>query len=643
MKKVLLFLSLLIASNTFSIGVDTLKIKSNIKKVTLFFNGAQTTREATINLPKGKHLIVVEKLPSELNPQSIQIEGNQQGKILSVKHSLVYPDGKNKTITACKNKIKQQTIKIKELKNKIDVYNIEEKILLDNSNFSNKTAGTTISEIKEASAFYRIKLNEIRQKKLDLTIQTDSIKEVIQNLYVALNKKVSKEDKTFSKISFIVNCKAPVKEDFKISYFVASAGWSPLYDFRVTGIDKPLNIVYNAAIFQSTGEDWKNVKLTLSSNNPSLSNKKPELKPWFINREPVYEDNYAATGQAALSGIITDAETGEPIPFANITISQHGAMIAGTTSDFDGKYTIKPIKPGNYDLIVAFLGYVSIEVQNVTVAANTVVFKDFPLQPSSETLDEVMIIDHSTPSANKTSTMPKRSSRRSSASKVNGVRSSRNNSKVFYFNGYKTETTPTSIEYNIDTPYTILSDGNDYTVQIKEMKLGVNFVYYAVPKLEKDVFLIAEIYDWSKLNLLSGKASTYYKGTYTGETDINVDKIKDTLRLSLNRDRNIIVERTLLKEKNEKQFIGKNIKETINRSITVKNNKNKSIKIIVEDQFPISENKSVVIERLESSNGRVDDKTGKVVWNLALKPGEKKELTLKYSVKYPNRMHLNTE
>lgn len=643
MKKALLFLSLLIASNTFSIGIDTLIIKSKIKKVTLFFNGAQITREATISLPKGKHLIVAGRLPAELNPQSIQIESNQQGKILSVKHSLIYSDGKNKTITACKNKIKQQTIKVKELKNKIDVYTIEEKILLDNSNFNNKTAGTTISEIKEASAFYRIKLNEIRQKKLDLTIQTDSIKEVIRNLYVALNKKVSEENKTFSKISFIVDCKAPVKEDFKISYFVASAGWAPLYDFRVTGIDKPLNIVYNAAIFQSTGEDWKNVKLTLSSNNPSLSNIKPELKPWFINREPVYEDNYAATGQAALSGIITDAKTGEPIPFANITISQHGAMIAGTTSDFDGKYTIKPVKPGNYDIKVAFLGYVSTEVQNVAVAANTVVFKNFPLQPSYETLDEVMIIDHSTPSTNKTSTMRKRSSRRSSASKVNGVRSSRSNSKVYYFNGYKTETTPTSIEYNIDTPYTIPSDGNDYTVQIKEMKLGVNFVYYAVPKLEKDVFLIAEIYNWSKLNLLSGKASTYYKGTYTGETDINVDKIKDTLRLSLNRDRNIIVERTLLKEKNEKQFIGKNIKETINRSITVKNNKNKPIKIIVEDQFPISENKSVVIERLESSNGRVDDKTGKVVWNLVLKPGEKKELTLKYSVKYPNWMHLNTE
>ena len=643
MKKLLFFLSLLIASNVFGIAVDTIKIKAKIKAVTVFFDGAQITREAVISLPKGKHLIVAGNLPSEINPQSIQIENNQQGKILSVKHSLTYPDGKNKTIAACKNKIKQQTIKIKELKNKIDVYTIEEKILLDNSNFSNKTTGTSISEIKEASAFYRVKLNEIRQKKLDLTIQTDSIKEVIQNLYVALNKKVSEENKTFSRISFIVDCKAPVKEDFKISYFVASAGWSPMYDFRVTGIDKPLNIVYNAAIFQSTGEDWKNVKLTLSSNNPSLSNKKPELKPWFINREPVDEYLYATTGQATLSGIITDAETGEPIPFANITISQHAAMIAGTTSDFDGKYTIKPIKPGNYDIKVSYIGYRSTEAQNVAVAANTVVFKDFPLQPSYETLDEVMIIDHSTPSANKTSTIPKRSSRRSSASKVNGVRGSRNNSKVYYFNGYKTETTPTSIEYNIDTPYTIPSDGNDYTVQIKEMKLGVNFVYYAVPKLEKDVFLIAEIYDWSKLNLLSGKASTYYKGTYTGETDINVDKIKDTLRLSLNRDRNIIVERTLLKEKNEKQLIGKNIKETINRSITVKNNKNKSIKILVEDQFPISENKSVVIERLESSNGRVDDKTGKVVWNLALKPGEKKELSLKYSVKYPNWMHLNTE
>ena len=115
------------------------------------------------------------------------------------------------------------------------------------------------------------------------------------------------------------------------------------------------------------------------------------------------------------------------------------------------------------------------------------------------------------------------------------------------------------------------------------------------------------------------------------------------MAISLNRDKNIIVERTLLKEKNEKQFIGNNIKETFNWSITIKNNKNIKSKVFVEDQFPISENKSIVIEKLEYSNGKLDEKTGKITWELELEPNEKKELTLKYSVRYPNYMRLNFE
>jgi uncharacterized protein (TIGR02231 family) len=196
------------------------------------------------------------------------------------------------------------------------------------------------------------------------------------------------------------------------------------------------------------------------------------------------------------------------------------------------------------------------------------------------------------------------------------------------------------LEYKIDVPYTIPSDGKDYNVKIKEAKIPVNFVFRSVPKLDNDVFLIAEISDWSKLNLLSGKSSIYYNGVFTGQSEIDVKNIKDTLAISLNREKNILVERTLLKEKNEKQFIGNNIRETINWSITVKNNKTVRAKVFIEDQFPVSENKSIEIERLEDSNGRVNEKTGKIIWELNLEPNEKKELTLKYSVKYPNHMRL---
>jgi uncharacterized protein (TIGR02231 family) len=201
----------------------------------------------------------------------------------------------------------------------------------------------------------------------------------------------------------------------------------------------------------------------------------------------------------------------------------------------------------------------------------------------------------------------------------------------------------TSLEYKIDIPYSIPSDGKDYNVKIKEAKIPVNFIFKCVPKLDKDVFLIAEIGNWSKLNLISGKSSIYYNGVFTGQSEIDVKNLKDTLAISLNRDKNILVERTLLKEKKEKQFIGNNIRETINWSITVKNNKSVKTKVFVEDQFPISENKSIVIEKLENSNGKINEKTGKIFWELELEPNENIELTLKYSVKYPNYMKLSIE
>ena len=668
MKNTLLILTLLFTVNLYSNGIDTLRLNSKIKDVTVFFDGAQITREAKINVEKGKHLLVLENLPAEINPQSVQIENNQKGEILSVKHELTYPDEKSKIEKEYEEKIKKQEIRFKETANEISVYEIEEKILLDNSILNKKNEGSTIAEIKEASVFYRTKLNEIRQNKLTLSLELDLIKEKIQDLYQELNKKLSQENKTYSKISFTIDSKTAINSNFNISYYVSSAGWSPLYDFRVIDITKPLNIVYNANIYQSTGENWKNVNLTLSTNRPSLSNIKPELATWFINRKNSYKKKSIIEGQSALKGKVTDKETEEPIPFANIVVYKDGEMITGSTTDFDGRYTIKPIKSGYYDVRVAYIGYENLEMKGVILNTDKITFQDFKIQPSAVLLQEVQVVNYKVPlidkdktysggtvTAEEISKMPGRSAN-SVASTVGGVRGSRSDNDVYFvdgvkildnedifIDGYNANTNITSLEYKIDIPYSIPSDGNDYNVKIKEVQNPVNYVYYSIPKLDKDVFLIAELSNWTKLNLLSGKSSIYYKGTFTGQSEINANSTKDTLEISLNRDKNIIVERTLLKEKNEKQFIGKNIRETIIWNVTIKNNKSENVKIFVEDQFPISENKSVEIEKLESSNGKVNNKTGQVIWELELEPNEKKELILKYSVKYPDYMNISVE
>lgn len=652
MKIKLLILTLLVAVNLYSNEIDTVKLTSEIKDVTVFFDGAQITREVQITVLKGKHMFVLENLPAEINPQSIQIDNNQEGEILSVKHELVYPAEKSKTILEYEETIKLQKIKLQEITNQINVYTIEEKILLDNSIFNKKDVGTSITEIKEASTFYRTKLNEIRQNMLKLAIEIDLVKGNIQNLYLELNKKVSNEKKTYSKIVFTFNSETQINANFKISYYVSSAGWTPLYDFRVNDINEPLNLVYNANIFQSTGEDWDNINLTLSTNRPSLSNLKPELETWFIERRNNYQKKNIVDGQSALRGIVSDGETEQPVSFANIVLYKNGEMITGCTTDFDGRYTIKPIKSGYYDVKVSYIGYENFEMKGVVLNADKITFQDFKIQPSTMLLQEVQIVEYKVPligddeafsGGTVTSEEISKMSGRSANSTATTVRGARSADVVYFIDGYESNTNITSLEYKIDIPYSIPSDGKDYIVKIKEVKIPVNFVFKSVPKLDNDVFLISEISNWSKLNLLSGKSSIYYNGVFTGQSEIDVKILKDTLAISLNRDKNILVERTLLKEKNDKQFLGNNIKEIINWSITVKNNKTVLTKIFVEDQFPVSENKSIVIEKLENSNGKVNEKTGKVIWELDLEPGEKKELTLKYSVKYPNYMKLNIE
>ena len=77
---------------------------------------------------------------------------------------------------------------------------------------------------------------------------------------------------------------------------------------------------------------------------------------------------FAQTG--TLKGVITDAMSGEPIPFANIVAEKNGNQIGGTTTNFDGEYTIKPLEPGTYTVKATFVGYGTVEITGVIISAN---------------------------------------------------------------------------------------------------------------------------------------------------------------------------------------------------------------------------------------------------------------------------------
>jgi uncharacterized protein (TIGR02231 family) len=199
---------------------------------------------------------------------------------------------------------------------------------------------------------------------------------------------------------------------------------------------------------------------------------------------------------------------------------------------------------------------------------------------------------------------------------------------------------PINFEYVIDLPYDVESNGKARIVQVQEHELPALYQYFAAPKLDADAFLLARITGWEKFNLLPGESNVFFQDTYVGKSYIDPMKASDTLEVSLGRDKSISIKRDMIKDFTSDKFIGTSRKVTKGWEITIRNNKSKEIDIVVEDQFPITTNKEIEIEQLEASGGIVEEGTGKVTWNLKIKPYETKKLIIKYSVKFPKEQSI---
>jgi uncharacterized protein (TIGR02231 family) len=211
--------------------------------------------------------------------------------------------------------------------------------------------------------------------------------------------------------------------------------------------------------------------------------------------------------------------------------------------------------------------------------------------------------------------------------------------------GMHTETTPvivqqnenqTNVEFNIDNPYTIPSDGKQYLVEINQVSVPAEYQYYVAPKLSTDVFLTAKLTNWNQYSFLPGEANLFFEGTFIGKSLIDTRSTNDTLNLSLGSDKNILVTRTLQKDMTDKQgLLGSTRKETRDWLIMVRNRKSQPVNLLVQDQVPVSQNSAIEVETQEQSGGKTDEATGTVSWSMNLTPQADKKLRLKYQVRYP--------
>ncbi len=94
-----------------------------------------------------------------------------------------------------------------------------------------------------------------------------------------------------------------------------------------------------------------------------------------------------------MKGVVIDKDTGEAIPFANVVLYVDSIVYGGGTSDFDGKYIIEPISPGNYNLQITYLGYETIQVSGIQIKNEQLRTHNFEMNSKAIMLEEFVVSD----------------------------------------------------------------------------------------------------------------------------------------------------------------------------------------------------------------------------------------------------------
>jgi uncharacterized protein (TIGR02231 family) len=192
-----------------------------------------------------------------------------------------------------------------------------------------------------------------------------------------------------------------------------------------------------------------------------------------------------------------------------------------------------------------------------------------------------------------------------------------------------------SAEFKIDLNYSIASDNQVRMVLVKQSELNTSFSYYAVPKLDPGVYLVAQMTKLDELQLVPAKANIFFDGTYIGETYLDPTTMNDTLNLSLGKDPNIIVKRTLLKDQSKERIIQDKKERNFAYNIEVRNLKSSDVELIIQDQVPLTTNPEITIEKSNLGKGSLDEKTGLIEWKLKLKSKENVNFDYDFKVRHP--------
>ena len=620
MKTTFFLFAVLIFTSLHAQNIAEKEVKTEVNEVTVFIDGAQIVRKKTVELSKGNTIVRFVNLSPFINAKSIQVKAEGDLTVLSVNHQQNFLDKaiKSNDLLGLEKELETVDEKIGLETTNLNILREELAFLQENRVIGGKNEQVSVLNLQQTANFYSNKLTELKMKEIERNKSLKKLTQERSDLQNQISTLSGKKEFPSGEVLVKVDAKRSASFSLELSYIVENAGWFPSYDIRAKNITEPVQLVYKANVKQDTKVDWKNVKLKFSSANPNVSGVAPQLKTYYINYNslpPTYKQM-----ANSVTGRVMDSN-GESLPGATVVVT--GTTI-GTVSDMQGNYSITIPNNGG-QLTYSFIGF---DAQTLPISGSVM---NVALQESQLALDEVVVMGYG--------------GERSVVGAVQRV----NKSEV-KIRGTSSLAIPTAqvenqttVDFEIELPYTVHSDNKNYSVDMAFYDVPAFYQYYAVPKVDKDAFLIANIVGWEKYNLLEGEANVFFEDTYVGKTLMDVRYASDTLEISLGRDKKVSVNREKVKDFTTKQFIGSKKEETRAWKTTVKNNKNQEINMIVLDQVPVSTIEAIEVSVQNISGGKQNAETGEIKWEFKIKPSDKKEFDLRYSVKYPKNSNVFVE
>ncbi len=605
-------------------------LKTEVSEATVFINGAQILRKKGVDLLPGKTKIRFTNLSPYIDAKSVQIKMDGDAMVVSVNHQSGFIDSLKKPLaTKTNGKMLNEIFdKILIEKTARDVIKEELTFLNENRKIGGTNTGVSLVTLRETANYYRERISALKLKDIEISKRIELL-DAQKNAILNEDKQDGdiKKPTPIGEVVVEVECEKAVRANMELIYYVKNAGWYPSYDIRAINVDKPIQLIYKANIRQNTKEEWKNVKLKISSADPNMGNVVPQLKTYYLNYYTPAPRYSTQIDNSEIQGVVVD-NSNEPLIGVSVVVK--GTTI-GATTDLNGRFSLA-IPQNGKELTFSYVGFVS---QTLPISRS---FMNVRLQEDTRQLEEVVVVGYGT--RNKSSVA-------GSVSTVEAKEVAMPAIKQFERTDIAMPTTQvenqTAVEFEIKIPYTIKSDNKNTIVEVERYELPASYEYFAIPKISKDAFLLANITDWEQYNLLEGEANIFFENTYIGKTILDTRYVSDTLNISLGRDKSILVSREKGKDYNSKKFLGSKKEDTRTWKINVRNNKKEAVNFVLLDQIPVSTISEIEVNTEKLSGGALNPETGEVKWKMELKPGDKKELELKYKVKYPKDRTLTIE